>query len=234
MYAIEMKADAMLPRERLRDLGAEHLSNQELLSILLRTGTKATPVLEVANQILKNLDSLADFQHLSLQDFQHLSLQELQQINGIGYVKSIEIKAMIELAKRISKAEYIQKERIMSSECLARKMMLELSDQKQEHLVAIYLDTQNRIIEQRTIFIGSVRRSIAEPREILYYACKNMATSVIIVHNHPSGSPEPSENDLRFTQKIKRSCEDIGIICLDHIVIGKYQYYSFREETDVL
>ena len=226
MYAIEMKADAMLPRERLRDLGAEHLSNQELLSILLRTGTKATPVLEVANQILKNLDSLADFQHLSL--------QELQQINGIGYVKSIEIKAMIELAKRISNAEYIQKERIMSSERLARKMMLELSDQKQEHLVAIYLDTQNRIIEQRTIFIGSVRRSIAEPREILYYACKNMATSVIIVHNHPSGSPEPSENDLRFTQKIKRSCEDIGIICLDHIVIGKYQYYSFREETDVL
>ena len=226
MYAIEMKADAMLPRERLRDLGAEHLSNQELLSILLRTGTKATPVLEVANQILKNLDSLADFQHLSL--------QELQQINGIGYVKSIEIKAMIELAKRISKAEYIQKERIMSSERLARKMMLELSDQKQEHLVAIYLDTQNRIIEQRTIFIGSVRRSIAEPREILYYACKNMATSVIIVHNHPSGSPEPSENDLRFTQKIKRSCEDIGIICLDHIVIVKYQYYSFREETDVL
>lgn len=226
MYAIEMKADAMLPRERLRDLGAEHLSNQELLSILLRTGTKATPVLEVANQILKNLDSLADFQHLSL--------QELQQINGIGYVKSIEIKAMIELAKRISKAEYIQKERIMSSERLARKMMLELSDQKQEHLVAIYLDTQNRIIEQRMIFIGSVRRSIAEPREILYYACKNMATSVIIVHNHPSGSPEPSENDLRFTQKIKRSCEDIGIICLDHIVIGKYQYYSFREETDVL
>ncbi|SER37438.1 RadC family protein [Streptococcus gallolyticus] len=226
MYAIEMKADAMLPRERLRDLGAEHLSNQELLSILLRTGTKTTPVLEVANQILKNLDSLADFQHLSL--------QELQQINGIGYVKSIEIKAMIELAKRISKAEYVQKERIVSSERLARKMMLELSDQKQEHLVAIYLDTQNRIIEQRTIFIGSVRRSIAEPREILYYACKNMATSVIIVHNHPSGSPEPSENDLQFTQKMKRSCEDIGIICLDHIVIGKYQYYSFREETDVL
>ncbi len=226
MYAIEMKADAMLPRERLRDLGAEQLSNQELLSILLRTGTKTRPVLEVANDILKHIDTLADFQHLSL--------QELQRIKGIGYVKSIEIKAMIELAKRISKAEYIQKERIMSSERLARKMMLELSDQKQEHLVAIYLDTQNRIIEQRTIFIGSVRRSIAEPREILYYACKNMATSVIIVHNHPSGSPAPSENDLRFTEKMKRACDDIGIVCLDHIIVGKYQYYSFREETDVL
>ena len=226
MYAIEMKADAMLPRERLRDLGAEQLSNQELLSILLRTGTKTRPVLEVANDILKPIDTLADFQHLSL--------QELQKIKGIGYVKSIEIKAMIELAKRISKAEYVQKERIMSSERLARKMMLELSDQKQEHLVAIYLDTQNRIIEQRTIFIGSVRRSIAEPREILYYACKNMATSVIIIHNHPSGSPAPSENDLRFTEKMKRACDDIGIVCLDHIIVGKYQYYSFREETDVL
>lgn len=226
MYAIEMKADAMLPRERLRDLGAEQLSNQELLSILLRTGTKTRPVLEVANDILKHIDTLADFQHLSL--------QELQKIKGIGYVKSIEIKAMIELAKRISKAEYVQKERIMSSERLARKMMLELSDQKQEHLVAIYLDTQNRIIEQRTIFIGSVRRSIAEPREILYYACKNMSTSVIIVHNHPSGSPAPSENDLRFTEKMKRACDDIGIVCLDHIIVGKYQYYSFREETDVL
>lgn len=226
MYSIEMKADAMLPRERLRDLGAEQLSNQELLSILLRTGTKTRPVLEVANDILKHIDTLADFQHLSL--------QELQKIKGIGYVKSIEIKAMIELAKRISKAEYVQKERIMSSERLARKMMLELSDQKQEHLVAIYLDTQNRIIEQRTIFIGSVRRSIAEPREILYYACKNMATSVIIIHNHPSGSPAPSENDLRFTEKMKRSCDDIGIVCLDHIIVGKYQYYSFREETDIL
>ncbi|MCO4528628.1 putative DNA repair protein (RadC) [Streptococcus infantarius subsp. infantarius] len=226
MYAIEMKADAMLPRERLRDLGAEQLSNQELLSILLRTGTKTRPVLEVANDILKHIDTLADFQHLSL--------QELQKIKGIGYVKSIEIKAMIELAKRISKAEYVQKERIMSSERLARKMMLELSDQKQEHLVAIYLDTQNRIIEQRTIFIGSVRRSIAEPREILFYACKNMATSVIIIHNHPSGSPAPSENDLRFTEKMKRACDDIGIVCLDHIIVGKYQYYSFREETDVL
>ena len=216
MYAIEMKADAMLPRERLRDLGAEQLSNQELLSILLRTGTKTRPVLEVANDILKHIDTLADFQHLSL--------QELQKIKGVGYVKS----------KRISKAEYVQKERIMSSERLARKMMLELSDQKQEHLVAIYLDTQNRIIEQRTIFIGSVRRSIAEPREILYYACKTMATSLIIVHNHPSGLPAPSENDFLFTEKMKRACDDIGIVCLDHIIVGKYQYYSFREETDVL
>ncbi|MGT2802562.1 DNA repair protein RadC [Streptococcus henryi] len=226
MYTIELKKEALLPRERLMDLGAEKLSNQELLAILLRTGTKSKPVLEVSLDILESLTSLADFNHLSL--------QELQQIKGIGEVKSIEIKAMLELSKRISKADFAQQERIMSSEKLARKMMLELGDKKQEHLVALYLDTQNRIIEQKTIFIGSVRRSIAEPREILYHACKNMATSVIIVHNHPSGSAKPSENDLIFTEKIKRSCEDIGIVCLDHLIVGKNAYYSFREETDVL
>lgn len=226
MYTVELKNEALLPRERLMDLGAENLSNQELLAILLRTGTKTKPVLEVSLNILENLTSLADFTHLSL--------QELQQIKGIGQVKSIEIKAMLELSKRINKADYAQQERIMSSEKLARKMMLELSDKKQEHLVALYLDTQNRIIEQKTIFIGSVRRSIAEPREILYYACKNMATSLIIVHNHPSGSASPSENDLHFTEKIKKSCETVGIVCLDHIIVGKHCYYSFREETDIL
>lgn len=226
MYTIEFKEEALLPRERLMDLGAEQLSNQELLAILLRTGSKKRPVLEVSTHILGSLNSLADFRSLSL--------QELQKIKGIGQVKSIEIKAMLELANRINKAEYSKQERIMSSERLAKKMMMELGDKKQEHLVAIYLDTQNRIIEQKTIFIGTVRRSVAEPREILHYACKNMATSVIIVHNHPSGSPAPSENDLNFTEKIKRSCDTIGIVCLDHIIVGKNDYYSFREETDVL
>ncbi len=126
MYTIEMKEEAVLPRERLVDYGAERLSNQELLAILLRTGTRTNPVLEVSHHILKNMTSLADFRHLSL--------QELQQIKGIGSVKSVEIKAMIELANRINKAEYAKEERIMSSQRLAKKMMLELSDKKQEHL----------------------------------------------------------------------------------------------------
>ncbi|MFS5119357.1 DNA repair protein RadC [Streptococcus agalactiae] len=226
MYHIELKKEALLPRERLVDLGADRLSNQELLAILLRTGIKEKPVLEISTQILENISSLADFGQLSL--------QELQSIKGIGQVKSVEIKAMLELAKRIHKAEYDRKEQILSSEQLVRKMMLELGDKKQEHLVAIYMDTQNRIIEQRTIFIGTVRRSVAEPREILHYACKNMATSLIIIHNHPSGSPKPSESDLSFTKKIKRSCDHLGIVCLDHIIVGKNKYYSFREEADIL
>lgn len=226
MYRIDAASASQLPRERLQHLGAEQLSNQELLAILLRTGTKQLPVSALSQQILKQINRLSDLEHLSL--------QELQQINGIGVVKSIEIKAMIELSKRIFKDVCLDNERILSSEKLAQKMMLELGAQKQEHLVAIYLDTQNHIIEQRTIFIGTVRWSVAEPREILYYACKNMATSVIIVHNHPSGLPHPSENDVRFTEKIKTACEMIGICCLDHIIVGKYRYYSFREEEHIL
>lgn len=226
MYTIQFKEEALLPRERLMSEGAEALSNQELLAICLRTGTKKEHVLSLAHSILSRLESLADLRQLSL--------EELQEISGIGPVKSIELKAMLELAFRIQTAEVERQERIMSSERLAKRMMLELGDKKQEHLVALYLDTQNRLIAQKTIFIGTVRRSVAEPREILHYACKYMATSLIVVHNHPSGVTEPSENDYQFTDKIKRSCDDLGVVFLDHLIVGRKEYFSFREETDSL
>ena len=219
MYSIVSEEAGLLPRERLLQKGAEVLSDQELLAIVLRTGTKSESVLSMANRILKGMTSLADLSRLSL--------NELQEIPGIGRVKSIELKAMVELAKRIQKAELSRSEQIMSSQQVARRMMLDIGDKPQEHLVAIYLDTQNRIIQQKTVFIGGVRRSIAEPREILHYACHLMATSLIVVHNHPSG-----RNDIDFTQKIKRSCDDLGICLLDHLIVGKSTYYSFREERE--
>lgn len=226
MYDITIPKEALLPRERLVQLGAEKLSNQELLAIVLRTGTKKEPVMALSESILSELDSLAELHDLSL--------QELQEIHGIGQAKSTELKAMLELAKRIQASEKKRSERMTGSQQVARKMMIEIGREKQEHLVVLYLDTQNRIIEQRTIFIGTVRRSVAEPREILYYACKNMATSMILVHNHPSGTVEPSENDLRFTEKLKRCCDDMGMILLDHLIIGQKDYFSFREESDLL
>ncbi|MGQ9411905.1 RadC family protein [Streptococcus pneumoniae] len=226
MYDITIPKEALLPRERLVQLGAEKLSNQELLAIVLRTGTKKEPVMALSQSILSELDSLAELHDLSL--------QELQEIHGIGQAKSTELKAMLELAKRIQASEKKRSERMTGSQQVARKMMIEIGREKQEHLVVLYLDTQNRIIEQRTIFIGTVRRSVAEPREILHYACKNMATSMILVHNHPSGTVEPSDNDLRFTEKLKRCCDDMGMILLDHLIIGQKDYFSFREESDLL
>ena len=211
MYSISFQEDSLLPRERLAKEGVEALSNQELLAILLRTGTRQASVFEIAQKVLSNLSSLTDLKKMTL--------QELQSLSGIGRVKAIELQAMIELGHRIHKHE---------------KMQQELGHKKQEHLVALYLNTQNQIIHQQTIFIGSATRSIAEPREILHYAIKHMATSLILVHNHPSGAVAPSRNDDHVTKLVKEACDLMGIVLLDHLIVSHSSYFSYREKTDLI
>lgn len=220
MYNV-ITEETVSPRQRLMCRGVETLTDQEILAVILGSGELND--LEVAENAL---DSMA-----SLEDLERLSFKQLGAI-GIEDFKALQIKAMLELSKRVEKAGMERTERIMSSKQMARRMMLDIGDKRQEHLVAIYLDTQNRIIQQKTVFIGGVRRSIAEPREILHYACQLMATSLIVAHNHPSGEVYPSHNDLDFTDKLKRSCDDLGICFLDHLIIGKGTYYSFREERE--
>ena len=226
MYSISFQEDSLLPRERLAKEGVEALSNQELLAILLRTGTRQASVFEIAQKVLSNLSSLTDLKKMTL--------QELQSLSGIGRVKAIELQAMIELGHRIHKHETIEMESILSSQKLAKKMQQELGHKKQEHLVALYLNTQNQIIHQQTIFIGSATRSIAEPREILHYAIKHMATSLILVHNHPSGAVAPSRNDDHVTKLVKDACDMMGIVLLDHLIVSHSSYFSYREKTDLI
>ena len=226
MYSISFQEDSLLPRERLAKEGVEALSNQELLAILLRTGTRQASVFEIAQKVLSNLSSLTDLKKMTL--------QELQSLSGIGRVKAIELQAMIELGHRIHKHETLAMESILSSQKLAKKMQQELGHKKQEHLVALYLNTQNQIIHQQTIFIGSATRSIAEPREILHYAIKHMATSLILVHNHPSGAVAPSRNDDHVTKLVKEACDLMGIVLLDHLIVSHSSYFSYREKTDLI
>lgn len=226
MYSILFQEDSLLPRERLTKEGVEALSNQELLAILLRTGTRQASVFEIAQKVLSNLSSLTDLKKMTL--------QELQSLSGIGRVKAIELQAMIELGHRIHKHETLEMESILSSQKLAKKMQQELGHKKQEHLVALYLNTQNQIIHQQTIFIGSATRSIAEPREILHYAIKHMATSLILVHNHPSGAVSPSRNDDHVTKLVKEACDLMGIVLLDHLIVSHSSYFSYREKTDLI
>lgn len=226
MYSISFQEDSLLPRERLAKEGVEALSNQELLAILLRTGTRQASVFEIAQKVLSDLSSITDLKKMTL--------QELQSLSGIGRVKAIELQAMIELGHRIHKHETLEMESILSSQKLAKKMQQELGHKKQEHLVALYLNTQNQIIHQQTIFIGSATRSIAEPREILHYAIKHMATSLILVHNHPSGAVAPSRNDDHVTKLVKEACELMGIVLLDHLIVSHYSYFSYREKTDLI
>ena len=226
MYSISFQEDSLLPRERLVKEGVEALSNQELLAILLRTGTRTANVFEISQKVLNSLTSLTDLKKMTL--------QELQSLSGIGRIKAIELQAVIELGNRIHKHETLEMESILSSQKLAKKMQQELGDKKQEHLVALYLNTQNQIIHQQTIFIGSATRSIAEPREILHYALKHMATSVILVHNHPSGAVSPSRNDNHVTKLVKEACELMGIVFLDHLIVSSSDYFSYREKTDLI
>ena len=226
MYSISFQEDSLLPRERLAKEGVEALSNQELLAILLRTGTRQASVFEIAQKVLNSINSLTDLKKMTL--------QELQGLSGIGRIKAIELQAMIELGHRIQKKETLEMESILSSQKLAKKMQQELGHKKQEHLVALYLNTQNQIIHQQTIFIGSATRSIAEPREILHYAIKHMATSLILVHNHPSGAVSPSRNDDHVTKLVKEACDLMGIVLLDHLIVSHSSYFSYREKTDLI
>ena len=212
MYSISFQEDSLLPRERLVKEGVEALSNQELLAILLRTGTRQANVFEIAQKVLSSLNGLTDLKKMTL--------QELQSLSGIGRIKAIELQAVIELGHRIHKHETLEMESILSSQKLAKKMQQELGD--------------NQIIHQQTIFIGSATRSIAEPREILHYALKHMATSVILVHNHPSGSVSPSRNDDHVTKLVKEACELMGIVFLDHLIVSHSDYFSYREKTDLI
>ena len=226
MYSISFQEDSLLPRERLVQHGAQQLSNQELLSILLRTGNRKESVFEISQKIISNMTSLAELREMTL--------QELQTLSGIGRIKAIELQAAIEFGTRIAQVESREREQITSSRSLAFKMMQELGDKKQEHLVALYLNSQNHIIHQQTIFIGSVSRSIAEPREIMHYAVKHMAASLILVHNHPSGVPQPSQNDDRVTKNVRQACDLMGVVMLDHLIVGRNDYFSYREKTDLL
>ena len=223
MYDVKEADCPMLPREHLKVLGESYLSDQELLAILLRTGTAKLSVLELAGQILKHF--------VTLENFRKSSIEELMTISGIGMTKAVEIRAMIELGKRIKTTERSRDGQVRGSQQVATTLIDEMSDFDQEHLVAVYLDGKNKIIKKKTIFVGTVNSATANPREILHFAVKTLAAGLLVAHNHPSGDPNPSDADLVFTQRIASACEIIGLQFIDHIIVGDDCYFSFKENT---
>ncbi|MBF8807568.1 MAG: DNA repair protein RadC [Enterococcus lacertideformus] len=211
-----------LPRERMLIYGEEALSDQELLAILLRTGQHPHNVLEIAGHLLKTFGGLALLRQATL--------TELEGIRGIGRVKALEIKALVELGRRIQAEHVAVKSAIHASYELANQLILELKDHKQEHLICIYLDTKNQVLLKKTLFIGSLDQTIAHPREVFHYAVRYCAARIILAHNHPSGNVIPSKQDLLFTKRVQKCGEMMGIDVLDHLIIGCKQYFSLREE----
>lgn len=210
------------PRERLLRQGAESLSNQELLAILLRTGTKEESVLVLANRVLNVFERL---HHLK-----HATIEEMMAIKGIGEVKAIQLMAAVELGRRLAQKHNDEKFTIRSPQDAATYLMPDMTSLNQEHFVVLFLNIKNQIIHKQTIFIGSLNASIVHPREIFREAVKRSAASIICAHNHPSGVPTPSMEDIEVTKRIVEAGYIIGIELIDHVIIGDHQYISLKEK----
>nr|WP_303621460.1 DNA repair protein RadC [Paucisalibacillus globulus] len=210
------------PRERLLNLGASHLSNQELLAILLGSGTKEESVMALSNRLLMHFEGLK-----LLKD---ATIEELTAIKGIGSAKGVLILSALELGKRLSQYKPNERYVIRSPEDGADYVMEELRNLNQEHFVVLFLNTKNQIIHRQTIFIGSLNASIVHPREVFREAVKRSAASIIVAHNHPSGDPTPSQEDIHVTRRLAESGKMIGIELLDHLVIGDRKFVSLKEK----
>lgn len=210
-----------MPRERLVQEGAAYLSNQELLAILLRTGTTNESVLQLANRLLVEFDGIMMLKEASL--------EELQTIKGIGQVKAVELRAALELGKRIHTTQQGERYSIKTPEDASDYVMEEMRFLTQEHFVAIYLNTKNQVLHKKTLFIGSLNASIVHPREVFKEALRRSAASIVCLHNHPSGDPSPSQEDREVTKRLVDCGKVLGVEVLDHIIIGDHRYTSLRE-----
>lgn len=210
------------PRERLKSYGADRLTNRELLAIIINSGSKQFSSIDCANQVLKLVNQL--------RDLRHLTLPELLSVNGIGEKKALTILAVIELAKRMHSNTVLDKIEINEPQDVANYLMEKLRYLKQEHFVALLLNTKNQIIHEQSIFIGSLNMSIVHPRDLLREAVKHSAASIVIAHNHPSGDPTPSLEDIKTTKRLLYCCDLMGIDLLDHIIIGDGEFISLFED----
>ena len=208
------------PRERLQKEGASALSPAELLAIILKSGTKKENVLEISNRLISKY---------GLQNLSFCTLQQLQQQYGIGPARASQILALFELYKKMSFNS--QKNKITCAKDIAVHYLPKVQHLQKEHFIAVYLDTKSNIIADETITIGILNSSLIHPREVFHGALKHLAHSIIVIHNHPSGDPEPSTEDLEISKILSKSGKLIGIPLLDHIILGKERWWSWSESA---
>jgi DNA repair protein RadC len=209
------------PRERFKKYGVEALSNEELLSILLRTGTSNKSVKDVSIDILRKI---------KMNDLVNYDFNTLKEIKGVGEVKAITIISAIEFGKRVlSKGDLV--DQIRTGDDVYYLVKDDLENSLQEKFMVIYLDTKKFVISKKIIFIGTVNSSSVTPRDVFREGVKLNCTSMILVHNHPAGSVCPSYEDVYLTNEFIKLGRMMGISVIDHLIIGKNNYYSFRESN---
>lgn len=215
------------PYEKCLQWGPSVLSDSELLAVILRSGVQGTNSLVLASQILS---LTKDTSYPGLLGLLHMSIPDLMKVNGIGKVKAVQLKCIGELSKRMASA--VARPRLSFNEpiTIAKYYMEHLRHEEQEVLIVMLLDGRNHLLKEETISRGTVNGTLITPREIFMEALKYHAVAVVLVHNHPSGDPTPSECDREITERVYTSGELLGVKLLDHIVIGDQKYISFREQ----
>jgi DNA repair protein RadC len=208
------------PRERLIKHGAENLGGAELLAILLRTGTKNSNALNLANTLLRKYN---------LKQLSQASLAELMSIQGIKEAKACQLLACFEIAKRLTSFSETLKPKIKTSSDAYAIVSPKLRNLKKECFVALYLNTKNHLLKEETVSLGSLNANIIHPREVFKSAILESAAAVILAHNHPSGDAAPSSDDIELTKRLLEAGEIIGIKVLDHVIIGDGQFISLKE-----
>ena len=215
-----------LPYERFLRFGPENLTEAELLAIIIRTGTKESSALQLAERVLQ----LTRYPKEGLLGLHDLTLEELKSVKGIGEVKAIKLKCIAELSKRISTASASEGIWFQTSAQVAACYMEQLRHRATECVILLCLDTKCRLIRETKLSEGSVRMSLISPREIFLEAFEAKAVNILLIHNHPSGDPTPSASDIKLTDIVREMGDKMGIPLLDHIIIGDNIYISFKEK----
>lgn len=220
-YKIKEIPKSERPRERLKQLGSQFISDKELLAIILKTGTKEKNVTDLALDILKEY---------SLADIKNITLQKLTTIKGIGETKALELLAAIELGRRIYLKHPKELTTLKGAKDIFYATRYLFDNVTQEHLYALYFNTKRELLDMKLLFKGTVNESIVHPREIFKEAYCLSATYIVCIHNHPSNDTTPSKADILFTEQITKTGSIHGIKIVDHLIVGENNYYSFYEK----
>ena len=213
------------PRERFIKYGLNNLSNEELLSIVLKNGYKEYSVKDISNNILKDIKDITELKYKSI--------NELTKIKGIDKVKAITLLSSIELGKRVYQDKDDIDIKLNSSKLIYNYIKNKLKYKKQEYFYVLYLDSKKYLIDEKLLFIGTLDKSNVHPREIFKYAYLNSSKSIVLIHNHPSGDTLPSKEDILFTNNVLEISKIMGITVIDHLIIGNNNYYSFYDNNDM-
>jgi DNA repair protein RadC len=214
------------PRERLEKLGADSLSAQELLALILGRGVRGKSVSMTAQKLLSCFGSLEGIMNASLED--------LQSVRGLGLAKASQLKACFEIARRVfTKSEIIEEgkqKEIASAKEIYKLIKSKISSYTKEHLVVLSFDSRNKFLGMDTVSVGILNANLIHPRETFDTAIRRHAAHIVVAHNHPSGDPEPSEDDLEITKRLIEAGKILGIEVVDHIVVTKESFFSFKEK----